>query len=420
MIARRRRIAYARLRRRVHAILDSSVGDRTTRTVHGCLMLLVALSVVSVILESDARFAASYGPLFRAMEYFAVGIFTVEYVLRVWCAPEHTPYAGKNEFIARLTFVRSGSAIIDLLTILPVYLSFFIAADLRVFIVLRLLRFFKLARYSPGIRSLVAVMEAERRALAASAIILFGVVLFTAAAMHVAEHEAQPEQFGSIPLALWWAVQTVATVGYGDEVPITLAGRIIASIAMVMGFVLLGLPVGIVATAFAEEIHRREFVVTWSMVASVPLFASLDASSIAEIMRFLRAQEAPAGTLIVRRGEPANSMYFIAAGQVEVELPDANICLGAGQFFGEMAVLRKTRRTATVRALQATKLLVLDAFDLHVLIQRNPEIGRRLEEIAKGRVEFTQPSRRGDLIEAELETRDDPSHDAMPSGTPMP
>jgi len=97
--------------------------------------------------------------------------------------------------------------------------------------------------------------------------------------------------------------------------------RNIAAIAMVMGFVMLGLPVGIVATAFAEEIHRREFVVTWSMVASVPLFASLDASSIAEIMRFLRAQEVPAGTMIVRRGEPAHSMYFIAAGEVEIELP---------------------------------------------------------------------------------------------------
>jgi voltage-gated potassium channel len=133
-----------------------------------------------------------------------------------------------------------------------------------------------------------------------------------------------------------------------------------------------------VATAFTEEIHRREFVVTLSMVASVPLFASLGASSIAEIMRFLRAQEAPAGVLIVRRGEPAQSMYFIAAGEVEVELPKAPVTLGPGQFFGEMAVLRKSRRTANVRARQPTKLLALDASDLHSLIQRNPEIGRQI------------------------------------------
>ena len=412
MIARRQRVAFAKLRRRVHAIMDSSGGDLTTRIVHGGLVFLVAVSVLSVILESDKSLAA-YGPLFHLIEYFAVGVFTVEYVLRVWCAPEHTPYAGKSELAARATFIKSGSAIIDLLTILPVYLSFFIAADLRVFIVLRLLRFFKLARYSPGIRSLIAVMEAERKALAASAIILFGVVIFTAAAMHVAEHEAQPDKFGSIPLAMWWAVETVTTVGYGDAVPVTAVGRIIAALAMVMGFVMLGLPVGIVATAFAEEIHRREFVVTWSMVASVPLFASLDASSIAEIMRFLRAQEAPAGSLIVRRGEPAHSMYFIAAGEVEVELTDANVTLGPGQFFGEMAVLRKSRRTANVRAMQATKLLALDAFDLHTLIQRNPEIGRQIEEIAQSRVEFAQPARQGDLIDAEIANRDNPPpHDA--------
>ena len=254
-------------------------------------------------------------------------------------------------------------------------------------------------------------MEAERKALAASAIILFGVVIFTAAAMHVAEHEAQPDKFGSIPLAMWWAVETVTTVGYGDAIPVTLVGRVIAAIAMVMGFVMLGLPVGIVATAFAEEIHRREFVVTWSMVASVPLFASLDASSIAEIMRFLRAQEAPAGTMIVRRGEPAHSMYFIAAGEVEIELPTTNVILGTGQFFGEMAVLRRSRRTASVRALQATKLLVLDSFDLHNLIQRSPEIGRHIEEIAQTRAEFT-PVARGDLIEEEIANRDNPTHDA--------
>ena len=110
------------------------------------------------------------------------------------------------------------------------------------------------------------------------------------------EHAVQPEVFGSIPDSMWWAIQTIATVGYGDVTPITPAGRMIAALTMVMGFVMLGLPVGIVATAFAEEIHRREFVVTWSMVARVPLFRSLDASSVAEIMRYLRAQSVPAGT----------------------------------------------------------------------------------------------------------------------------
>lgn len=414
MSDRRQRLAIAKLRRRVYFVLDSGVANRQARLVHGALIGLVALSVASVILESDEGLAALYGPLFRMIEYVAVGAFTIEYGLRIWCAPEHTPYAGMSPSAARRAFIRSGSAIIDLLTILPVYLSFFVAADLRILLFLRLLRFFKLARYSPGIRSLIAVLETERKALAASAIILFGAVLFMAAAMHVAEHEAQPESFGSIPAAMWWAVQTIATVGYGDVVPLTAAGRIIAALAMVTGFVMLGLPVGIVATAFAEEIHRRDFVVTWSMVARVPLFASLDASAIAEIMRYLRAQSAPAGTLIARRGEVAHCMYFIAAGEVEIELPRAAVRLGEGQFFGEMALLRKTRRTANVRALEPTKLLLLDALDLHTFTQRNPEIGRRIEDVAAGRAEFAPQRHQGDIIASELEDRDDASREPTP------
>lgn len=405
--------SLAGLRRRVHIVLDSGIGDRSARLVHGVLVALVALSVGAVILESDPDTAALYGPIFHAIEYVAVAAFSLEYALRIWSAPEHTPYAGMSAFAARKAFVFSASAIIDLLAILPVYISFFIAADLRILLFLRLSRFFKLARYSPGIRSIVAVLEAERKALAASAIILFGVVLFMATAMHVVERDVQPDAFRSIPAAMWWAIQTIATVGYGDIVPLTAAGRVIAAISMVMGFVMLGLPVGIVATAFAEEIHRREFVVTWSMVAKVPLFASLDASAIAEIMRYLRAQSMPAGALIVRRGEPAHSMYFIAAGEVEIDLPHEPVRLGEGQFFGEIALLRKTRRTANVRATTPTKLLILDAFDLHTFTQRNPEVGRCIEAVAASRAEFQPKRRDGDLIDAEIDDRDIQPRDAV-------
>ncbi|MBI1867582.1 MAG: ion transporter [Methylocystis sp.] len=406
MMDRRRRLAIAKLRRRVHLVLDSGVDDRQARLVHGALIGLVALSVASIVLESDAALAVLYGPLFHMVEFVAVGAFTIEYGLRIWCAPEHTPYAEMSSSAARRAFIRSGSAIIDLLTILTVYLSFVVAADLRILLFLRLLRYLKLARYSPGMRSLIAVLQAERKALAGSAIILFGAVLFMAAAMYTAEREAQPESFGSIPAAMWWAIQTIATVGYGDVVPETAPGRIVAALAMVTGFVMLGLPVGIVATAFAEEIHRRDFVVTWSMVARVPLFASLDASAIAEIMRYLRAQSAPAGTLIVRRGEVARCMYFIAVGEVEIELPRAAVRLGAGQFFGEMALLRETRRTANVRAIEPAKLLLLDASDLHTFMQRNPEIGRRIKDVAASRAEFAPQRGQGDIIASEIEDRD--------------
>jgi voltage-gated potassium channel len=398
-----RRRGLALLRRRVHVVLDGGGHDHVARVVHRALIGLVLLSVVSVIFESVPEYGDRYAVIFDGVEYVAVAAFTLEYMLRVWCAPEHAYYAHRTPMGARLAFIKSGWAIIDLAAFLPFYLSFYFSSDLRVFLMLRLLRFFKFARYSPGIRTLLAVIEAERKALLAWLILLFGAVLFYSTAMHLAEHEAQPEKFGTIPYAMWWAIETVTTVGYGEVIPLTLAGKLIASFAMVTGFMLLGLPVGILATAFAEEIHRREFVITWTMVASVPLFGGLDASGIAEIMRYLRAQSIPRGALIVRKGDPAHSMYFIAEGEVEVELAHQNVRLCEGQFFGEMAVLQKTLRSADVRAIAATKLLILDAYDLQTLTKRNPEIGDAIREVMRSRSELAPAERHGDMIEAELE-----------------
>lgn len=408
MTEQRKRHWYYRLRHRVHVILDGGGNDGPTRFVHRLLIALVMISVFAVVMESIPEYRRRFGILFWIVEYVAVAGFTIEYLLRLWSAPDYTPYSEHSPLRARLAFIVSGSAIIDFLTVLPFYLSLVMPTDLRVMVLFRLLRFFKLARYSAGIRTLVAVMEAERKALVATSILLFGAVLFSATAMHIAEHAAQPENFGSIPAAMWWAIVTITTVGYGDVVPITLAGRMVASMTMVMGYVMLGLPVGIVATAFAEEIHRRQFVVTWSMVASVPLFRTLDATAIAEIMRYLSAQSVPPGTLIVRRGEPAHSMYFIAEGEVEVELPNEPVRLGVGQFFGEMAILHKTLRTANVRATEPTKMLILDAFDLKALIVRNPQIGDAIASVASTRKEMRPDLREGDIVDSELKEPEPP------------
>ena len=383
------RKSLSRLRRRVHDILDdATVPDRLGKYVHRGLLLLVALSVASVVLESVDDYQSRYGALFLHIEYVAMAVFTLEYGLRLWSAPDLTAYHGMKVWSARLKFACSAAAMIDLIAIAPFFLVIFVPGDLRIILILRLVRYFKLARYSPGMRSLIAALEAERKALLASVVILFGLVLVTASAMHVVEHGAQPDKFGSIPAAMWWAVVTLTTVGYGDVVPVTLVGRIIASFTMVMGLMMLALPVGIIATAFANEIHRREFVVTWGMVSRVPLFAELNAGEIADVMRYLRSQTVPTGTLIVRRGEIAHSMYFITSGAVEVELPKARVRLTEGQFFGEMAVIRQTKRSASVRALEPTKLLILDARDLAVLIAHKPKLGQHIEDVVRERAEF--------------------------------
>jgi len=141
--------------------------------------------------------------------------------------------------------------------------------------------------------------------------------------------------------------------------------------------------------------------VTWGMVARVPLFAGLDAAAIADIMRLLRAQTVDAGDVIVRRGDHAHSMYFIAAGEVDIDFGGKNIRLSVGQFFGEIAALRKVRRSATVTARTRTNLLVLDAADLHMLMEHEPNIAERINAVVRERLgEAISP--RGDIVASEL------------------
>ena len=223
-------------------------------------------------------------------------------------------------------------------------------ADLRIVLIFRLLRFFKLARYSPGMQSLAEAVYGERRALLACLFILAGLVLVAGEIMHLVEGSVQPDKLGTIPDAMYWAIVTLATVGYGDIVPVTPLGKFVASITALFGLAMVALPVAIIANAFAHSIQRRDFVVTWGMVARVPLFAELNAGDIAEVMRYLQSLTIEAGEYVVRRGEPATCMYFIAVGAVDVELADRTVRLDEGHFFGESALLHRARRVANVRA----------------------------------------------------------------------
>jgi voltage-gated potassium channel len=251
-------------------------------------------------------------------------------------------------------------------------------------------------------RSLFDALYAERRALLGCLVIFCGATLFAAALMHLAERNVQPEKLGTLPDAIWWAVVTLGTIGYGDVVPVTVLGKMIAAATILTAIVMIALPVGIIATAFAEEIHRRDFVVTWGMVARVPLFAELDASEIAGIARLLRAQTVEADAVIVRRGEPAHSMYFIARGSVDVDLRTRRVTLGVGHFFGEIAVLRRARRSATVSANTRVNLLVLDGADLHGLMERNQHLADSIHAVVRERLGADIFSRKGDIVMEEL------------------
>jgi len=379
------------------------VGERMGVVVDRLLVALILVNLVAVALESVPALREPYALTFAAIEYVSLVVFTLEYAARLWIAVEHGPYRHLGATRARLKYALSPAGIVDLVAVVPFWLSFLLPPDLRVLQVLRIVRFFKIARYSPAMRSLLDVLYRERRALFGCLVITVGIALVAAALMHLAEGKVQPEKLGTIPDALWWAIVTIGTIGYGDVVPVTVIGKLIATGTIFAGLIMVALPIGIIATAFTEQIHRRDFIVTWGMIARVPLFAELDAGEISDIMQLLRAQTAPAGEVIVRAGEPAHSMYFIAAGEVEVALKKERLRLGVGQFFGEVAVLRRARRSATATALTRTNLLVLAAQDLHALMSRDPRIAKRIDDVVQKRVGREVVGAKGDIVREEIE-----------------
>ena len=237
-----------------------------------------------------------------------------------------------------------------------------------------------------GLRQLRRVLVLESGPLL-SVLVIFLMVLFMASiAEFYLEHDVQPAAFGSVPAALWWAVATLTTTGYGDVVPITPLGRIIAAGVMICGLGVFGLWTGILATGFAAETRRDNFLRTWETVSKVPFFASLGPAAIADVTQMLRTIDLPARTTIIRKGQTGDCMYFIASGEVEVDLPGKKVALGEGAFFGEMALLGNNLRSANITTTRVSQLLVLDLVDFRLLMARHPDIAETIDAEAKRRV----------------------------------
>ena len=211
--------------------------------------------------------------------------------------------------------------------------------------------------------------------------------MFAATLMYLAERHVQPDKLGTIPDAMWWAIVTLGTIGYGDVVPVTAVGKVIAGVTIFLGLIMIALPVGIIASAFADEVHRRDFVVTWAMVARVPLFSGLDAAEIADVMRLLRAQQVEPGGLIVRRGDPgAFDVFHRRRRGRDRTAATSGFGSTSGISSARSRCLRYARRSANVTAISRVSLLVLDAHDFHVLMERDPRLAQRVREVVRARV----------------------------------
>lgn len=229
-----------------------------SRTVDGFLITLIVLNVLAVVLESVPSIETRFGVWFGWFELLSVMIFTIEYAARIWSMVEQDEMTMRRPWRARLRYVFRPLALADLLAILPFYLSGLLSADLRMLRALRLLRVLKLSRYSTSISLLLDALRSEARAITAAVFVLTLLLLVAASFAYLAEHTAQQVAFGTIPDALWWAVITMTTVGFGDVYPITPLGKLVGGIIAVIGIGMVALPAGLLAAAFSEQLHERE------------------------------------------------------------------------------------------------------------------------------------------------------------------
>ncbi len=382
-------------RKATHDILEhTNADDPVSLAVNTGLVALILLNVAAFAAETVPAIGERYGEAFELFNLLSVAIFTLEYVARLWSCVEIPLFHDVNPSRARAHFASRPLLLVDLMAILPFYLSFLLAMDLRLLRVLRLFRFLKLARYSPALYSLARVIRSEWRALTGALLVMMALLLFASTGIYFIERGVQPDVFGSIPQSAWWALATLTTVGYGDVVPLTPLGRMFGGLVMIFGLGMFALPIAIIASGFSQEANRHEFVVTWSIVVRVPIFAQLDSASLSEIMALLYSRTYPAGAPILRVGDTADSMFFIASGEVVVDGDAGPVTLAAGDFFGEMALIEQRQREHNVTARRKCRLLLLDKADFDRLCHRMPEIIDQIRGVADARQQAAQQAAR--------------------------
>jgi voltage-gated potassium channel len=345
---------------------------------------ILAAGLIGMSALTVPELRVSFGIWLNAGLWLCLAYFAIDGAVRLNAARQTGTAIG---------YLRTPAGIIDVLSIIPVPLALLCGLAPQTAWLLAALWVLKLAQDSPGFAQIGRVFVVEAKALA-SVLVLFLIVLFLAsAAMHIVERHDQPEAFGTLPAALWWAVVTLTTTGYGDEVPRSGLGHLLGSVVMICGIATFGLWTGILATGFAAENRRRNFIQTWDLVSKVSFLQTLDPSAITEITHMMRRVEVPAQTAVIRRGKIGDCMYFIAEGEVEVDVEPAPVRLGAGAFFGELALLGDLIRTANVSTTKNSTLLVLDLADFRTVMAHHSELARAIDAEAKRRVGDNQRRR---------------------------
>ena len=248
------------IRKRLWQILEKgNETDRASVYTDIFLITLIIFNIIAVILETVDSIYSAYSFYFIIFERSSTFIFLVEYILRVWVSIEDINKKNKiSNFLIRVKYIGSWPAIIDLLAVLSGLLPMIFEIDLRILRALRMLRLLKFSRYFKVMNLLLGVLKEERQSFLAAMFLLTIAMLIASTGIYIFEKDAQPDKFGSIPEAMWWAVATLTTVGYGDVTPITAMGKIFGALITIIGIGTVALPSGILASGFSDQLKRRK------------------------------------------------------------------------------------------------------------------------------------------------------------------
>lgn len=370
------------MRQTIRQIISRHGRTTAARRFRIAYFATVTIGLVAVVLYTLQSLPNWAHWLTSRTTFVIAALYVVEWLVRIWVAPEGSPVSAWR---ARLGYILSPAGLSDFLAMLalPIGLNVDVTGDDKsLFCIMWSLKY---VRYSEGLAMLGRVIVNQHSSLISVLTVFLIVLLLSATLVYVLERHIQPEAFHSIPAAMWWAIVTLTTTGYGDVTPQTVAGRVIAGAVMISGIAVFAMWAGILANGFSVELRRRDFLRTWDLCSRVPLFRDGGVELIATVVHLLRIDDARPGEVLMRRGQAGDCMYFIVSGRVRVAGLKADVDLGPGDFFGEMTLLTGSTRSATVTVLEATELLVLDVADFRDLAGKRPDLIKTISDVAQQR-----------------------------------
>ena len=315
---------------------------------------LIILNVIHQIFISGNSLSNNLLILSEYFILFSFGIFVIEALYRIF----------NERKISTLL-------LIDIVVIFNYLLINII--DLRIFRIFRAYSIFSQLRVLLPTNTLLKTIWKQRLSILGTQIVVFSLLLIFSVIIHFLEKDLQPEAFGNILDSMWYGIATLTTVGYGDVTPVSDLGKLISSFAMFLGIAMFALPAAILASAYYEDIQKRNFLVSLEAITEINLFSNLPIGAITKINSKLEPLVLPAKQTIFKKGDIADALYIIEFGSVQVEI-DSPVVLGSGDYFGETGLISQSERNATISVLEEVKLLKLSKESLDELIEEYPTL----------------------------------------------